>query len=231
MHSARLIGITQPVCTSLTEAMQIEMPTTPQQLLAFCARVSSSANQDNHATGPRLIRSLIRRQEWSPLEMVSVTMEITTTRDIARQILRHRSFSFQEFSQRYAEVTDELVLREARDQDPADRQSSTPTEGGVKDWWLRAQVSHREHVLQLYKAALNMGIAKEVARTILPEGMTPSKLYMAGTLRSWVHYVGLRALAGTQREHQLVAISCRGVLCDLFPDVLETLIDQWHDGQ
>lgn len=214
MHSAKLIGHTQP--SGDTSHM-----TSGQQLLAYCARVSSSTNQDNHATGPRLIRSLIRRQEWSPLEMVSVTMEITTTRDIARQILRHRSFSFQEFSQRYAEVTDELVLREARDQDPTDRQSSTPTvEGGVKDWWLRAQVSHREHCMQMYKAALQMGIAKEVARAILPEGMTPSKLYMAGTLRSWVHYVGLRTTPGTQREHQLVAASCWSILCDLFPDVV-----------
>lgn len=214
MHSAVLIGHTQP------SGPQTSHMTQGQQLLAYCARVSSSANQENHTTGPRLIRSLIRRQEWSPLEMVSVTMEITTTRDIARQILRHRSFSFQEFSQRYAEVTDELVLREARDQHPTDRQSSVPTEGGVKDWWLRSQIATREHIVQTYKAALQMGIAKEVARTILPEGMTPSKLYMAGTLRSWVHYVGLRSEMGTQYEHRLVVASCWSLLCDLFPDVV-----------
>jgi len=218
MHTARLIGYTQPV-----DPLDRQFgPRSPADLLAYCARVSSAANQENHATGPRLIRSLIRRQEWSPLEMVSVTMEITTTRDVARQMLRHRSFSFQEFSQRYAEVdTEELVLREARDQDPKDRQSSTPTaEGGVKDWWLRSQIATREHIAQTYKAALQMGIAKEVARTILPEGMTPSRLYVAGTLRSWVHYVGLRSQMSTQYEHRLVAASCWSLLCDLFPDVV-----------
>lgn len=217
MHDAKLIAVSQPVVPTGSHS---SAPTSPAQLLAYCARVSSSANQENHATGPRLIRSLLKRQEWSPLEMVSLTMEITTTRDIARQILRHRSFSFQEFSQRYAEVTEELVLREARDQHPTDRQSSVPTEGGVKDWWLRSQIATREHIQQTYKAALQMGIAKEVARTILPEGMTPTRLYMAGTLRSWLHYVRLRTEMGTQHEHQLVAARCWSILCDQFPDLI-----------
>jgi len=218
MHTARLIGITQPYRAD-HDAIGAD---TAEELLAYCARVSSAANQDNHKTGARLIRSLIRRQEWSPLEMVSLTLEIVTTRDIARQILRHRSFSFQEFSQRYAEVTEELVLREARDQDPVDRQSSTLTENGsVKDWWLRSQLATRERIRQTYEAALGMGIAKEVARTILPEGMTPTRLYMAGTLRSWWHYVDLRCTHGTQAEHQLVARACREIILEQFPVLRE----------
>lgn len=221
MHTARLIGVTKPV----VDTFNLPQPATTEALLAYCARVSSAANQGNHKTGPRLLRSLVKRAEWSPFEMVSLTMEIVTTRDIARQMLRHRSFSFQEFSQRYAEVdTDELVLREARDQHPTDRQMSTPTENSsVLEWWARVQLGMREHVRQQYRAALDMGIAKEVARAILPEGMTPSRLYMAGTLRSWLHYVQLRTAQGTQTEHRLVAASCWSILLAQFPSLTDVL--------
>lgn len=207
--TVRLIAITHPV---------IEGVSTPAELLAYCARVSSTSNQMNHATGPRLIKSLITREEWSPLEMVSLTMEIETTRDIARQILRHRSFSFQEFSQRYAVVTDEFVSREARMQHATDRQSSLPCENAaIADWWRCAQASHAEHSRKLYDAALGMGIAKEQARAVLPEGMTPSRLYVQGSLRSWWHYTGLRIQAGTQAEHREIAEAARTIVLDHFP--------------
>lgn len=216
MHTATLVGMTQPLSSG-----QVGVPHSAEELLAYCARVSSAANQGNHATGSRLIRSLIRRKEWSPLEMVSLTMEIVTTRDIARQILRHRSFSFQEFSQRYAEVDcDELVAREAREPHPTDRQLSVESDNvGVKEWWMRVQIATREHVRLQYEAALRMGIAKEVARTILPEGMTPTRMYMAGTLRSWVHYCQLRTTAGTQLEHRQVAENCWRIVLDQFPSL------------
>lgn len=209
--NVRVIGVTRPV---------IEELETSGQMLAWCARVSSTANQSNHATGPKLIASLIKREEWSPLEMVSATLEIVTTRDIARQILRHRSFAFQEFSQRYAVVNDPFVIREARDQHPTDRQSSMPTENEmVSDWWQRTQVAHARHVEETYQAALALGIAKEQARAILPEGMTPSRLFMSGTLRSWVHYIGLRSQAGTQKEHREVAVKCGDALRPYFPEL------------
>jgi thymidylate synthase (FAD) len=226
MHSARLIGMTQPI-NPFQGNWSGKPPKTTQDLLAYCARVSNSANQENHATGPKLLRSLVRRKEWSPFEMVSVTMEITTTRDIARQILRHRSFSFQEFSQRYAEVDiDELVARPARGQHPTDRQQSVEIDNaGINEWWMRIQINTREHVQKAYAAALEMGIAKEIARTILPEGMTPSRLYMAGTLRSWIHYVQLRTTMGTQLEHRQVAADCWRILRDQFPS-LSTLLDE-----
>lgn len=217
MHSAKIIGATMPLMGDVAR--------TSEDLLSYCARVSATANQKNFKTGPKLLRSLVKRKEWSPLEMVSVTMEIETTRDIARQILRHRSFSFQEFSQRYAVVPlEDMQLRMARDQHPTDRQSSThTTEGGVQDWWLGQQRAIRDVVAHTYQTALECGIAKEVARTILPEGMTPSRLYMAGTLRSWVHYVQLRTAHGTQHEHQLVAASAWSQLVDLYPAMTEVL--------
>lgn len=213
--SVRVIGVTRPVVDDMETA---------GQMLAFCARVSATANQSNHATGPKLIASLIKRQEWSPLEMVSATLEITTTRDIARQILRHRSFSFQEFSQRYAAVTEDFVIRETRMQHPTDRQSSVPTENeSVDDWFKRAQASHAEHTRRLYDAALNIGIAKEQARAILPEGMTQSRMYMAGSIRSWVHYVQLRSGNGTQLEHQRIAVACGAALRPYFPELGDVL--------
>ncbi len=207
--SVTLVGVTRPM---------IEGVNTASELLAYCARVSSSANQMNHETGPRLIKSLLRRQEWSPLEMVSLTMEIETTRDIARQILRHRSFSFQEFSQRYAAVAEPPVYREARLQHPTDRQASVSTDDWlVNDTWSRLQQEVAEHTRVCYKAALAAGIAKEQARALLPEGMTPSRLYMAGTLRSWWHYTELRMTPGTQKEHREIAAAARDILLDQFP--------------
>ena len=197
--NVRLTSISQPV---------VEDMTTPEQLLAYYARVSSTANQLNHATGPKLIRSLIKRKEWSPLEMVHATMEIETTRDIGRQILRHRSFSFQEFSQRYAKVeTDKVnIVREARLQDKKDRQNSIETDDvDLEKEWEEVQMSVSFHASEAYEWALDNGIAKEQARAVLPEGLTPTKMYMAGTLRSWYHYHDLRHMKGTQKEHRVVA--------------------------
>jgi thymidylate synthase (FAD) len=197
-----------------------------EELLAYFARVSSTANQLNHATGPKLIASLIRRKEWSPLEMVSLTMEIVTTRDIARQILRHRSFSFQEFSQRYAKVEDEPVFREARLQDHQDRQNSIETDDdGLADKWAQRQRVAAIAARQAYDWALENGIAKEVARAVLPEGMTPSRLYMAGTLRSWVHYCLLRADRKTQKEHRVIAEACRDIIIAQFPSLSGTEVN------
>jgi thymidylate synthase (FAD) len=191
-----------------------------QDLVAFCARVSNPANQYNTETSERLIRYLIQNQHWSPLEMVSACMEITTTRDIARQILRHRSFSFQEFSQRYADPTQELdfVVRDARLQDPKNRQNSIATDDEIlQAEWQR----HQEHVTQAartaYVWAVNQGIAKEQARAVLPEGLTVSRLYMNGTLRSWIHYIDLRCANGTQLEHQHIAQACAKVIAEIFP--------------
>lgn len=213
--TVRLIAVTQPVVDGIPDSAA---------LLAFCARVSSTANQMNHETGGKLLRSLVKRKEWSPLEMVSLTMEIETTRDIARQILRHRSFSFQEFSQRYAEVVDPPVLREARLQDTKDRQNSLSTDDIALDgWWADAQDQFSQRAEDLYKQALDRGIAKEVARAVLPEGMTMSRLYMAGTLRSWIHYCHLRCDAKTQKEHRLIAEACRDAICSAFPDLADVI--------
>lgn len=207
--SVRLIGITQPCVDDVGS---------PAEMLAYCARVSSSANQTNHATGPKLIRSLIRRQEWSPLEMVSLTMEIETTRDIARQILRHRSFSFQEFSQRYAVVESVSAIREARMQHPTDRQASVATDNAVlAAAWTEAQRRVADEAERAYQWAIQAGIAKEQARAVLPEGMTMSRLYVAGTLRSWWHYVELRSAAGTQAEHREIAKAAKAIIVDRFP--------------
>lgn len=197
-----------------------------QELIAYCARVSNPSNQLNTDTSEKLIRYLIKHQHWSPLEMVSACIEITTTRDIARQILRHRSFSFQEFSQRYADPTKELsfVLREARLQDTANRQNSITTDDIVlQQGWERAQQRVLYAVKEAYQWAIDNGIAKEQARTVLPEGLTESRLYMNGTLRSWIHFVELRSANGTQKEHQEVAVACAKVIAEIFP-MTETLI-------
>lgn len=213
--SARLIAISRPVIE--------DVPGTAE-LLAFCARVSSTANQLNHETGGKLLRSLITRKEWSPLEMISITMEIETTRDIARQILRHRSFSFQEFSQRYAAVVEPPVFREARLQDIKDRQNSLETDDDdLYEWWRDAQIAQGERTERLYREALKRGIAKEVARAVLPEGMTPSRLYMAGTLRSWIHYLDLRCDRKTQKEHREIAQACSGIIKSELPDLHDLL--------
>jgi thymidylate synthase (FAD) len=211
MSQVRTVCVSKPVIDGMT---------TPSELLAFCARVSATANQDNHATGPKLIRSLIKRSEWSPLEMASMTMEITTTRDIARQILRHRSFSFQEFSQRYAKVTDPAVLREARNQHPTDRQASVEIDDpSVQDDWRRAQQRVWDVANHEYNRALERGMAKEVARSVLPEGLAVSRLYMAGTIRSWFHYCHLRMDSKTQKEHRLIALQCWECVLEYFVDL------------
>lgn len=189
-------------------------------LVAFCARVSNPSNQLNSETSEKLVRYLIKHQHWSPLEMVSACLEIETTRDIARQILRHRSFSFQEFSQRYADPTKELSfeLRDARLQDPKNRQNSIDTyDTDLRDaWWMR-QSMVLDAARQAYAWAIENGIAKEQARAVLPEGLTVSRLYMNGTLRSWIHYCSLRSANGTQKEHVDIAVACAAAIAKIFP--------------
>ena len=195
-----------------------------EQLVAMMARISNPENQDNPEY-QKLIRYLIKNQHWSPLEMVNVCMEINTTRDIARQILRHRSFSFQEFSQRYAEVQG-FEKSEVRLQDTKNRQNSIQTtDYKLNEWWYTAQDAVALDALYWYKEALKQGIAKEVARKLLPEGLTCSKMYMNGTLRSWIHYVQIRTDSATQKEHRDVAIECCDILKSLYPNVMEALIE------
>ena len=189
-----------------------------QDLVAFCARVSNPTNQNNTVTNERLIKYLINNQHWSPLEMVNICLEIETTRDIARQILRHRSFSFQEFSQRYAVADLGVVFREARLQDSKNRQNSIEVDDEhLQNEWNDIQDRVSEISEQAYKWAIEHGIAKEQARAVLPEGMTMSRLYMNGTLRSWVHYIQLRSGNGTQKEHREVAIACANAIETIFP--------------
>ena len=191
-----------------------------QELVAFCARVSNPSNQFNTDTSEKLIKYLIKHQHWSPLEMVSACLEIETTRDIARQILRHRSFSFQEFSQRYADPTKDLsfVLREARLQDTKNRQNSVEnTNLALAAWWEERQKRVIKEAEEAYAWAIENCIAKEQARAVLPEGLTVSRLYMNGTLRSWIHFIQLRSANGTQKEHQEVARECAKVIAEVFP--------------
>jgi thymidylate synthase (FAD) len=209
--------------TSELESFGIE---DAQDLVAYCARVSNPQNQFNSETSERLIQYLIKHQHWSPLEMVSVCMRVDTTRDIGRQILRHRSFSFQEFSQRYADVRnlgDWFELRECRMQDSTNRQNSTTvdlnTDDGRRLAWMWEQQQKRviDVAKEVYSWAIDAGIAKEQARAVLPEGLTRSTMYMNGTLRSWVHYVQLRGENGTQLEHMQIAKACATVIADIFP--------------
>lgn len=190
------------------------------ELVAFCARVSNPSNQSNKETSEKLIRYLIKNQHWSPLEMVSMCLEIETTRDIARQMLRHRSFSFQEFSQRYANPVEDLdfVYREARLQDTKNRQNSIETNDDyLQERWETEQASVILRAKQAYEWAIENGLAKEQARVVLPEGLTVSRLYMNGTLRSWIHYIQLRSANGTQKEHMLIARKCAEVVAKVFP--------------
>ena len=217
--NVKLLSYSQP--TDEFASMGID---NAQELIAYCARVSNPANQLNTDTSEKLIRYLIKHQHWSPLEMVSACIEITTTRDIARQILRHRSFSFPEFSQRYADPTKDLdfVLREARLQDTKNRQNSIATDDlELSREWYHKQQTIIDLVKGTYDWAINNGIAKEQARAILPEGNTVSRLYMNGTLRSWIHFVELRSANGTQKEHQDVAIACAQVIAQIFPMAAE----------
>ena len=196
-----------------------------QDLVAFCARVSNPSNQLNTETSKKLISYLIKHQHWSPLEMVSACLEITTTRDIARQILRHRSFSFQEFSQRYADPTKDLdfVIRDTRMQDVKNRQNSididiaNASDRELNNMWREKQQDMIRFAKETYTWAVTNGIAKEQARAVLPEGLTVSRLYMNGTLRSWIHYISLRADNGTQKEHQEIALACASVIAEIFP--------------
>ena len=190
------------------------------ELVAFCARVSNPSNQNNKDTSEKLIRYLVKNQHWSPLEMVSMCLEIETTRDIARQILRHRSFSFQEFSQRYADPTQELdfVLREARLQDTKNRQNSIEIDDiNLQYRWEEQQQFVINSAKNAYAWAIANGIAKEQARAVLPEGNTVSRLYMNGTIRSWLHYIELRSANGTQKEHKEIALKCAEVIAKVFP--------------
>ena len=213
--SLKLIGVTRP-----TDEMM-----TTSDLIAYCARVSNPSNQSNKDTAPKLIDYLIRERHWSPLEMVNVVMEIETTRDIARQILRHRSFSFQEFSQRYANPTElGFQTREARLQDPKNRQSSIETDDdNLAREWEQYQLSVEKAARISYDWALENGIAKEQARVVLPEGMMGSRLYMNGTLRSWLHFIELRIGNGTQKEHREIAAGIRDIIANEIPAVQEWL--------
>lgn len=198
-----------------------------EKLLAYMARVSNPDNQENHETAERLIRYLWNNKHFSPFEMVDACFEIETTRDIARQMLRHRSFFFQEFSQRYADIRDlpeEQILRECRLQDTKNRQNSLPCDDAyLNDWWYDMQDKVFINSFHTYQSALDKGIAKEVARALLPEGLTPTRMYMKGSLRSWLHYIELRTDPATQKEHREVAESICRQLADVYP-VVEVLL-------
>ena len=215
MH-IKLISYSQPLL-SLSNTTDL-LPTSLQDMIAYCARVSNPDNQLNTETNERLLNYLMKNQHWSPFEMVSVCLEIETTRDIARQILRHRSFSFQEFSQRYAVASLGFETREGRLQDLKNRQNSiTHSDTELETEWTKKQQELADFSKQTYDWALSNGIAKEQARAVLPEGMTVTRMYMNGTLRSWIHYIQLRSAHGTQKEHQEIAIECANVISTIFP--------------
>jgi len=197
-------------------------PYTLTELVAYCARVSNPGNQSNTETSEKLVNYLIKNKHWSPLEMVSVCLEIVTTRDIARQLLRHRSFSFQEFSQRYAVADLGMECREARLQDMKNRQNSVEMDNPkLQEEWRTRQTKHIEHAQELYQWALENGIAKEQARAVLPEGNTVSRLYVNGTMRSWIHYIELRSGNGTQKEHRELAVACAKAIEPIFPMIMK----------
>ena len=211
-----------------TDEIQIEGLTDLQELIAFCAKVSNPAAQINTETSERLIKYLIKHQHWSPLEMVNACLEIETTRDIAHQMVRHRSFSFQEFSQRYADPTtmeDWYEMREARLQDTKNRQNSIETDDmELTIEWFKKQGAVQQAAESAYEWAISNGIAKEQARVVLPEGMTKTRLYMNGTIRSWVHYIELRGSHGTQKEHMEIAHHCASIIADIFPLIGDNLV-------
>jgi len=215
--NVRLVSYSQP-----DESMTSQHIRDIQDLVAFCARVSNPANQINKETSEKLIKYLIKHQHWSPLEMVSACLEIDTTRDIAHQIVRHRSFAFQEFSQRYAEpseMVEQFVTREARLQDTKNRQNSVEIsdESDLHYEWKIKQQSVIDKAKETYEWAIENGIAKEQARVVLPEGCTKTRLYMNGSIRSWVHYIELRGANGTQKEHMEIAHACAKVISKIFP--------------
>ena len=215
----KLVGITKPINQNYGE--------TTEDIVSYCARVSNPKNQKNFTTSSKLLSYMIREGHWSPFEMVHLTIEIETTRDIARQILRHRSFAFQEFSQRYADPTKELkfVDREARLQDPKNRQNSIELDidSELHHDWKMEQMNVVSSAMDSYNWAIKNGIAKEQARAVLPEGLTESRLYMSGNLRSWIHYCQLRMGHGTQLEHTKIAKECWDILKEEFPEVTDAV--------
>ena len=225
MNTAKIIAITKPLITKNNSTFvqyEPEEPLEADEFIAYCARVSNPSNQMNTETAPKLLKYLIKNKHWSPFELVSIVMDITTTRDIGRQILRHRSFSFQEFSQRYANPTEDLgfTFREARLQDSKNRQNSTETDDqSLKEQWKQKQDHAIWYAKSCYDWAIENGIAKEQARTVLPEGLTVSRMYMAGSLRSWIHYCNLRMSHGTQKEHSEVATNCWNEILEYFPSL------------
>ncbi len=214
---ARLIAYSQPIKDEIIGLDDV------QDLIAYCARVSNPSNQLNQETAPKLLNYLSKHSHWSPFEMANATLEIETTRDIARQMLRHRSFAFQEFSQRYADIRDldsKMVVRKARLQDPKNRQNSVMTDDvSLHMAWEVHQRKVWNEAMKSYAWAIENGIAKEQARALLPEGNTPSRLYMQGSIRSWIHYVELRSSNGTQQEHMEIAIACAEAITKIFPSM------------
>ena len=229
MNDAKIIAVTQPLIENKNDVGQIRCDKmTPNEFIAYTARVSNPSNQHNTLTSEKLLKYLIEHKHWSPFEMVSITMEINTTRDISHQIIRHRSFSFQEFSQRYADPTKDMqfVTREARLQDAKNRQNSIEVDDkDLEEEWDVHQHLVKSQAEYSYKKAIELGIAKEQARAILPEGLTTTRLYMSGTLRSWIHYIDVRAEPGTQKEHRQVALSAQEQILMHFP----SLWDYWDN--
>lgn len=217
--NVKLIGYTQPVKDAFIGLDDV------QDLIAYCARVSNPSNQLNQETAPKLLNYLAKHKHWSPFEMASATLEIETTRDIARQMLRHRSFSFQEFSQRYAdpkEFGDSFVVREARLQDEKNRQNSIDTDDyRLQQYWKQEQEKVIRTAKKAYEWAIKNGIAKEQARAVLPEGNTKSRLYMQGTIRSWIHYIELRSANGTQKEHMDIAREVAKAIAQIYPKMID----------
>ena len=221
MNNVKLIGVTKPTIT-----IEDDLQMSAEGLIAYCARVSNPANQEN-PDSENLLKYLVKHKHWSPFEMVHIVMEIETTRDIGRQILRHRSFSFQEFSQRYAEVVEMSEPREARLQDSKNRQNSVETEDNdLQNSWNLVQNELRLAAKNYYAWAISKGIAKEVARSVLPEGLTMSRMYMSGSLRSWIHYCELRMANGTQKEHRELATQCWNIITEQFPSLKSVLENQ-----
>lgn len=216
--NVKLVSFTVP-CTD-----DLPLDSDVMDLIAYCARVSNPSNQTNTETSDKLIKYLVKWKHWSPFEMANATLEIETTRDIARQILRHRSFTFQEFSQRYADPVKELTFetREARLQDQKNRQNSIETDDELlQDVWTFMQKKVIEESKHAYNWAIEHGIAKEVARAVLPEGLTMSRMYVNGTIRSWLHYIDIRSDVATQKEHREIAMACAKAIAEIFPMVTE----------
>lgn len=224
---ATIIGITKPIISTLSGYLS-DKEVTPEQFVIWCARVSNPSNQHSHETAPKLMKYLIANNHWSPFEMASIVMEINTTRDISRQILRHRSFSFQEFSQRYANAeTMGYEMRETRIRHPTNRQASL--QSNDQDFNLKWELRQKrvlEEARDAYLWAVDNGVAKEQARAVLPEGLVKTRLYMSGTLRSWIHYCKVRIDNGTQKEHSEIAKECWSEICSFFPSIKDAVSEE-----